>query len=407
MLKIRTDKSAYLIFVYFTLFTSFLHAVLRPSITSSLSLFRLLLPFLLISLLLKNGKYVKYLIYLLVFFIFNFLLSFLYTKEYTHFFVFVIHYLCIFTIFLAIHYLLDHDDFKSIYNFLKFSIYTFIIIWFTEIIFDYNLPNVSVYEDGSKSSVFWIQNELGTGIIGFFPFLLVFDDKKIQKVLFFFIIVFINFKDDSKMALVGTLAALIGYFIMTLDCKSRVLILNTTIITLVLSLTVFSHFIILDFRDYKISLYDMISDPVERILTLKPYPDNGGSIETRSDAAIYAIETLKKSHFLGIGIGNTITMLEDPEYHLKTAKSIHNLPLQLLVENGIIAFVLFAYLIYQVFKRLYNTHNSKISKLYVIICFSYFPGTLSSSVGIFSNYFFIVCLALALLINEKQVCNEF
>lgn len=399
MLKYRINT--YVIFVYFVLFTSFLHAVVRPSPTSSLSLFRFLLPILLISLLLKNGNYLKYLIYLLIFFVFNFVLAFLYTNNYTHFFVFSIHYLCIFTIFIAINYLIDNENLKSIYSFLKFSLYLFIVIWFIEIILNFDLPNVGVYYDGSRSSVFWIQNEFGTAILGFFPFLLVFG-KRMQKVFFFLIAFFINYHDDSKMALIGLIVAVIVYFIMKFNCESRIYVLNFSILILVLSLSIFSHFIFFDFRDYKISLFDLMADPIEHIITLKPYSDNGGSIETRTNAAVYAIQTLNKSHFIGIGLGNTLTMLEKPEFHLKTAKSIHNLPLQLIVENGIIAIFLFIYLIKRNLEIFYKGPNSKTNKLFIIVFFSYLFGSLSSSVGIFSNYFFISTLAFTILLNIKK-----
>jgi hypothetical protein len=145
--------------------------------------------------------------------------------------------------------------------------------------------------------------------------------------------------------------------------------------------------------------------PISHILTLTPFEDTGGSVSTRANAIIYALLELKNSDFFGIGIGNTLVMLEKPEYMLKSAKSIHNLPIQLLVEHGIWILFIYIYLLY-LFVKLLIKQNLKDIELVVYIAIpSIFIGSMGSSIGIFANYFLFVCIFLMILhynYSEKE-----
>ncbi|MCV5713540.1 O161 family O-antigen polymerase, partial [Escherichia coli] len=101
---------------------------------------------------------------------------------------------------------------------------------------------------------------------------------------------------------------------------------------------------------------------------------------------------LFSSFGLGIGFGNTLTMLSTAKYaFIGSAKSIHNFPLQFIAEIGLI-FSLF--LLYSILKQ---------TSLYTkIIFFLMLLASLSQSVGVFSNYYFFCCLFFIILHGKQN-----
>ena len=97
------------------------------------------------------------------------------------------------------------------------------------------------------------------------------------------------------------------------------------------------------FRDYPISVRELIFKPIGNIIKLQKVPGSGGSMIDRTNAIIYGMNELVHSHFAGIGLGNSVTMLAKPEYHLLTAKSMHNLFFQIICEAGILGIGLYVY----------------------------------------------------------------
>jgi len=151
------------------------------------------------------------------------------------------------------------------------------------------------------------------------------------------------------------------------------------------------------FRDYDISLYNLFGLPITHILSLEPFPDTGGSDTTRANAIIYGLMELKKSYFFGIGGGNSLTMLDKPEYMLKSAKSMHNLPIQLIVENGIFIFFLYLYIFISFVKCFVKQNLTKQELLIYIAIPSIFFGSMGSSIGILSDYFYFASIFLMII----------
>lgn len=395
--KVRTDN----LVVFSALFFSFLHVILRVSETSSFSVFRLITPILLLYLLLKNSKYIKLALFFFFFLIYNFILSYFYDSRCEYCMAFTFHYSCLFTLGLSMHYLIKNAKLKDIYTFLKYSLYLFIIIWIAEYIFKFNLPNVAIYSDGSRSSVFWVQNDFATGIIGFLPLFLIFE-KQTKRIVFLILVSYIFYVNDSKVALIAFLLVINVFFLLKFSPRIRIIFFSFISIFFIVIVIFFAAKIQLNFRDNVLSLSELIIDPINHIFSLKPYADKGGSIQTRTNAMIYALQTFKESFGLGIGAGNTITMLQKPEYKLISAKSIHNFPVQIIVENGLIAIIAVILLLRKQFSILFLKSNTRIDKLYLLVFSCYIIGTLSSSVGIFSNYFFWANLFFVLMLHKSD-----
>ena len=141
------------------------------------------------------------------------------------------------------------------------------------------------------------------------------------------------------------------------------------------------------FRDYSISVDELVFDNIKRIITLDLIEGNGGSMMDRTNAIIYGLMELRRSKFFGIGWGNSVTMLAMPEFHLATAKSMHNIIMQFLVEFGFLAIFVYYKIVrwlISAVKRI-NENHFFIAKIVFAISFIFISS--QSSVGILSNYY--------------------
>ncbi len=391
------------IFFFIMLLLAFLHAVLRSSPESSFSVYRMLLPLSLLLISMKNYRQtIFYYVVFVILILYNLLLTYVYCNQYTHFSVMVLHYVSLFNIFLIVKYLYEKYGFEQLYNFFKAFFFLSIIVALFEYVIGFRLPNTAIYEDGSVSAFNWNQNELGTTLFSFFILYLIYEKNSIIKVLTICVYFFLNFVNDVKIVLIVSLLGVFLYLYQVWFSKRVKYILNFFGVFLIFVLFILPYDkIFVSFRDYEISLETLLVRPIEHIFTLAPFPDLGESISTRANAVIYAIQEFINSNFMGIGIGNTLVMLEKPEYHMKAAKSIHNFPVQILVENGVVVLLLYLGIFAKFIKVMWKNTTKENILAYVAIP-SFFFGSMGSSVGIFSNYFYMSCLFFIILILMKK-----
>ena len=242
-------------------------------------------------------------------------------------------------------------------------------------------------------------------LIYFYRFL--FGKKKdIFWVLAIIAILFIN---DAKLTIIG---CFVGYcLLLILKQKSRsqgkkfstgMTLVSITISVLVLITLLYVINPVITFRDYSVSIKDQIFDPIIHILKLKPMPGAGGSMVDRTNAIIHGLTELKESNFLGIGWGNSILMLSFSEYHLLTAKSMHNIVFQFLCEMGIFAFVVYALIIKWTVKNIKTIDVCVNSVLKVAFVVSFIFISSQSSVGILSNYYSWIIIFYVFFIQSKS-----
>ena len=141
------------------------------------------------------------------------------------------------------------------------------------------------------------------------------------------------------------------------------------------------------FRNYKINLSDLLFNKIKEIILLKPTLGSGGSLVDRTNVIIFGLIELKNTFFLGIGWGNSILMLEKPQYYLMTAKSMHNIIAQFLTEFGIVAIVVYGIIVRNMWKGLKRVRLASIYILKITFVISFIFISSQSSVGILSNYY--------------------
>lgn len=395
---------------YFTLFLSYMNTVFRLDEQSSISLFRVFLPFMIFLLIIKYREIVlKNYIYYLLFFLYSLIQTYFYNNIYEYFFVFIIHAFILLNLFLITKYICSRIEFK----FIKFQFYFFVIIVvvaITQILFHFNLPNTNIPKDMSVSAMFWTQNELSTALLSFVPFLLVYGRLFIN-IIFVPMVLFITYYNDSKMAFLSIILGVLIYFIFVVFQKKFSYVVKF-LFTIIIFYIFFILFLIFDinaeifiFNSNTYSFFSLLMLPLEHILLLDPFPGSG-SIPDRTNAVIFSMQELMNTNFLGIGLGNSIFMLTKPEYYLKSASSLHNLPVQIILETGILGVIIYIFIFIYYLKLMFKKNKLLKDLLFLILIPVYLLGSLSSSVGIFSNYYFFVSLFMSLLVknNNNKIC---
>ena len=208
-------------------------------------------------------------------------------------------------------------------------------------------------------------------------------------------ILFFLFVNDAKLTMIGIFVAVIGLLIFKIyttklfprhvNWRVFLLMLIAIIIAFIAAIIFFNPTLV--FRDYHISIYDLLLNSVINIFKLTPLPGAGGSLIDRTNAIIYGLIELKKTYFLGIGLGNSVTMLAMPEYTLRTAKSMHNIIMQFLVEFGVLAFYVYFKIILWIIKSIKTVFKRKINILKIVFAISFIFISSQSSIGILSNYY--------------------
>jgi hypothetical protein len=396
-LKIRRDVVAGF-FIFAFLFTGYLNTVLRPSMESNITFFRILLPFAFIAFCVFFKSYALRCIGLiLIFFLYGFACSYFISRFHNFNFIYFFHYCTLifvgFLTFAGIHRL----GVKSFYNHLR-SIYVLMLILAgIQFLTHYEFPNTDFL--GTLNIYYWVDNDFGAALASFIPFLWVAPEKKTANKILAGIGALIIAYNGSRIALLS----LIVFIIFISVTKIRWL---GILLAAVVAVALFYYF-----KDYKLggdSLSALLVDPFKHIATLTPYQE-AGSIYDRTNALIFGITELLSTGGMGIGPGNATTMLELPEYLLISAKSMHNFIAQVFVEYGWLIVVLLFYgaVTGYNYRRRIGIKVSADRKLYIYLV-TVALASLSQSEGLFSNYFFFVSLfaAFSYFGNEQIAANN-
>ena len=224
-------------------------------------------------------------------------------------------------------------------------------------------------------------------------------------------IVFFIFINDAKMCLLGIALGAGIYCVYGLyrllrkktGIAPRKLVLSLVVVAVLLVALVFLLNPEIPFRNYTISLKDLVLDSVMDIILLRPITGTGGSIMDRTNAIIYGMMELRNTSFFDIGWGNSVQMLQMPQYQLRTAKSMHNIIAQFLAEFGFFAIACYVLICIWIFKSLKNAEKQSVNIMKVAFALSFILISSQSSVGILSNYYtWMVVFYIALSYRCKK-----
>ena len=266
--------------------------------------------------------------------------------------------------------------------------YVFIFLAFVQKFTGINYPNVQARGFNSVNLFYWNENDFSLVLSMVILAVVISKKRNFVMIAMSCAAAFIVIFNDSKVAILGVAIALLIKLIAPFVTMRNVLISAVVLLSFIAVILYQPAWLNQDigFRgNFTINL--LIVEPVQRIITLNPYPQFFGSIAERVNGAIFGIHEYFVSWGVGIGPGNSVSMLALPQYSFENMKSLHNFPLQLLLEFGFMAIWGFLVLI----KYLKNKANL-FGNLGIFT--SLFTGiliiSLSQSAGILSNFFFFV-----------------
>lgn len=380
--------------VYGLLLLAFLEMSLR---VGSISAFRLAIPFLFLAVVLPRFLiFKKELIFLGLLLLYNTMILVIFGGDQALFIQFFIHTLAVFSVVVLVKYLkiFDENFERRFFRFLDgFTMVTLLLFVF-QYLYRFNLPGTVL---GRVNTFYWTENEMGMslavmGCLYFQHF--VFRRTKIDllKLLAILGVLYLN---DNRISLIG-----ISFFILLSGLVSikrhskKALVVLALLIVLIFILNPVPNF-----RGSQVGIRELILEPVLRILQLEPYR-LAGSLPDRTDAIIYGLMELKENYYVGIGLGNSLEVLQRPHYKLVSAQSMHNIVAQLVVELGFFAVVLYLLIFIKTVVHWWkdSTDANRIFKFAFTISFILI--SMQSSTGIFSNYFMVTAVSYIYLAHH-------
>lgn len=394
--------------LYILLITAFFNAVLRLSANSNITLFRLLIPVSLYYI----GKCSARIFFLIMkamtfFSVFSFLqfalakfvffpnaetLSVIHQTEY----LFHIFCICIVVGLVLCLRLICGDSFQA--EFLGFlsSIVKFVIAVY------------SIYallgRDPTQFLMFGNINDLGCIMTAGIAILLL-DNKTNAFMKVFWIIVscFWLLYNDSKLALFGGVVELALYLIFKLsksnEARMKKIFKYTFILLGFLGVWLFinSSTVINNY-----GIRDITIEPIINVLHGNFYSHSSSSVAYRANVIIGLITILKRSFFLGVGVGNSSLLLKyiipDPygTFSRFSFMASHIWWFEIMVDGGIV----FAFLLIRGYIRTiksYFASNNSESLLFSQLIIMSFPLWSMSSSGLYTEFFTLSVLAFAII----------
>lgn len=413
-IKIQTRYHIYLLLIRLILIFSVVNASLRLTENGMSSMFRIISPVFVLVVLLSNiHKYKSSILFILTFYVYTIIVSiFVYNYIAVEYYIFLAYIYIVFILVKA--YKIYALDFKiEFFRFLDMITIISIILCIVQFFVRVPYPYVSLPAGRGMNIFMGNENEMGEPLgcmLILYLYRYLFEKDKSHKILMI-LICGILFCNDAKLTIIGCVIGIAGLLLLKgrkntgnrlIKAKrhfsTRIYVLNVFFI-IVISIALL-YFInpILVFRDYPISVQKLIFKPIGNILRLQKMPGAGGSMIDRTNAIIFGMHELLHSHFAGIGLGNSVTMLAKPEYHLLTAKSMHNLFFQILCEAGILGIGLYVHFLIWGIKSIkyIDIDSNIILKIVFMVAFIFISS--QSSIGIMSNYYTWVIVFYVILI---------
>ncbi len=404
-----------LLLVYIFLFFGAFNDVIRIG-TTKITLFRILLPFVFFTVLLKCDLNRKLFILTCVLGVILLLQSVIFcdvNKIGVRFIVdrfieYMFYYFCIFVVIcsvIMIYKYLNYNNYDFEEEFAKFLIFIGVLYLLIFILL-YHFPSIRDYIYLNN------QNDYGAMLTAILP-IYYYRMKKNRNCIYIFLIgmtLLYLLKNDCKMALLGAIIQI--FLIIYLELKDKYISLkNFVMIPVVVLFVGFIYFA--NSRNISINGYnwqDTIMKPIRAITTLEMYPQSNTSISFRVNTFIVGIIWLKKTFFLGVGIGNSGILIKNilgnhnlyDSWMGNVAVSVHNVFLEVLLDFGIIAIIGFVLLIRENISLIKKNKLKGYEKAFIVLSVSSLLWLQGPS-GVLVDYLIVMIFVYYILLLKKGV----
>jgi len=367
-----------------------LSTILRPSIDSKITLFRILLPFLFLWLFAVNTRRaIKLTLIIGLFLAYAIPVSFL-SRFHTLNISFVLYYITVFFFYFYYKEVIRICGKVNLYNMLAFLFKILIVLGYAQLLFGgvyFNtqdrLPAVNIF--------FWNENEF-SAVLAIFSPLFFLKEKTFLKYLWLGAALYLMVFNDAKLAVFSVIVFFGGFAILKFKIF-RTKYVGFVFLGILFAVTLFFA------RQYtiqgKFTIEFFLTRLGQNILALEPF-EHIGTFNARSNSIIVGFKELIDSYFFGIGPGNSLIMMQElvvPGTEKFTALSMHNFTLQFVVEMGIFGVVTLAAFFLKVHQAATRSpYSTNLTYIFFVSCL--ISITLLS--GAWSNYFYLFILFYAL-----------
>lgn len=394
---IRIDKIKLARIVHFTIVTiAGMSTVLRPSIESKLTLFRILLPFIFLWLFVANPRRAFKLLGIIgVFICYSIMVSYI-SRFHAFNLVFSLYYITLFVYYFYYKEILRICGAQSIYTYLLFLFKSLILLGWIQFFFGgvyfntIEIPAVNIF--------FWTENEYSAVLAIFVP-LFFLKEKHFVKYLWIFAASYLIVFNDAKLAFISIIVFFGGYFLIKFKLF-KIRYLGFLVLGILGVATLYFA------REYSIqgkyTIEYLISRLADNIITQQPL-EHIGTFNARSNAVILGIKELLNSYLLGIGPGNSDIMMAEivvPGTEEYTALSMHNFTLQVVTEMGLFGIGMLVVFYLKVEKA---GIKSKYPMNLVLIFYISSVISITLLSGAWSNYFYLFILIYSVDFFGKNV----
>jgi len=376
-----------------------LSTILRPSIESKITLFRVLLPFLVLLLLIINKrKFINFFILSSTFVLYAIIVSYISVFQTVNT-PFILYYVTLFFLFFYSSAVFKKYDKIEIFSYFKGLYICLLVLGFTQYFFGgvyFNtqdrLPAINIF--------FWNENDYSAVLTLLTCFYFIVVNNKLKYILLFCSL-FLIVHNDAKMAVIALMLFFLGSIMLKIKLSRK---LKLGFMGFVLIAAITAYFL----KDYRIqggySISTIVENLVERIYTQEILL-HLGSFNSRSNAIILGVGNFFNSFGLGIGPGNSILMMTEiviPGTERWAAKSMHNFIFQIITEAGVFGITLLLAIYFKIRKII--KRNTDYSKGVLIVYFLSIIITITIlSGGAWSNYFFFLVLFFSIeFFNQKN-----
>lgn len=297
----------------------------------------------------------------------------------------------------------------AFWNFLHYITVITLVLAFIQYFVRIPYPYVELPAEHGMNLFMSNENELGEPL-GFMSLIylykVLFENKR-KYIPMIALIILIEFINDAKLTILGCVLGFVILFYLKfgrtikMSVKFAVLAGMMFLIVVICGIYIFNPTV--KFRDYSISVRELLFDSMGDIIHLRTMAGTGGSTVDRTNAIIYGLKELINSKFLGIGWGNSVIMLSKSQYRLLTAKSMHNIVIQFLCEMGIFALGVYYCFVKWIMQHVNDLYKDKKNILKLVFIVSFIIISAQSSIGILSNYYsWIVIFFVALCSDEHD-----
>ena len=363
---------------------SFFNAALRVDIDSDITLFRIALPLFILYLFFRSlQEFVNLILVILGFTILQ-AISFA-SSPYSFYYINIVSYINYVIMFIfAIYIYSINKTFsgKSIELFVTSYIYILIVFSIIQYLFDVNVINIQ--DRPALNSWYGNENDASLALTAFILYTCRFNLFRKNFLIILSSIVIIWYNDSRTCLLTLTIVPFYLIYRKYGWKYSSLLTINLTIVFII----AFGIFGLLDeaFEGVR-TFFLAVQHGIMIVAELKVIPGFFSSVDVRSMAATLAILDFLEHPFFGVGVGNTYTLIDINSVVFNgTISSIHNMPLMILAEMGIIGslFIIFCL-----------KYISKIPLTSFIFWLGIFSlASVSSAAGFIVNYFTLMMLVL-------------